>query len=80
MMFAAAQCVGTRGQYGKTTHDMCYPPDDLIVREVKAAVDEIDAKAVYIATDSRTVLQDLSRAMPEVRIRPRIGMLNIKLE
>ncbi|KAL5012714.1 hypothetical protein ScPMuIL_011265 [Solemya velum] len=67
MMFAAAQCVGSRGQYGKTTPDMCYPPDDLIVREVKATVDELDAKAVYIATDSRTVIQELSEAMSQVK-------------
>ena len=66
MMFAAAQCLGFRGEKGKATPDMCYPPDDVIVRQVKVAVKKHKATGVFIATDSRDLMDKFSKAMKKV--------------
>jgi peptide-O-fucosyltransferase len=47
-MFAAPQCFGYRGEHGKPTQEMCYPPDDVIVKQVKKAVKKVKAKSVFI--------------------------------
>ncbi|OWF42645.1 GDP-fucose protein O-fucosyltransferase 1-like [Mizuhopecten yessoensis] len=66
-MFAAAQCIGYNGEYGKTTKEMCYPSDDTIVRQVKNAVKRIKAKGVFVATDSRDLIEKMSKAMKNVK-------------
>ncbi|KAK3087709.1 hypothetical protein FSP39_009463 [Pinctada imbricata] len=67
MMFAAAQCLGYRGEKGKATMEMCYPPDDVIVKQVKAAVKKHKAVGVFIATDSRDLIDKFSKSMKKVK-------------
>lgn len=66
-MFAAPQCFGYRGEHGKPTKEMCYPSDDVIVKQVKKAVKKVKAKSVFIGTDSRDLIDKMSKAIKGVK-------------
>ena len=34
-MFGSAQCLGYRNEFGSLTDDLCYPPQDVIVKQVR---------------------------------------------
>ena len=67
-MFAAAQCIGYRGQFGKTTYEMCYPDDKAVVKQVKKEVKRIGAQTVFIATDDRDLISKFSKDMKKVSV------------
>ena len=62
-MFASAQCLGYRGEHGKLTSDMCYPSDDIVIRQVKKQVKRSKAKVVFVASDQRHLIKEFSAAM-----------------
>ncbi|GFO49557.1 GDP-fucose protein o-fucosyltransferase 1 [Plakobranchus ocellatus] len=66
-MFAAKQCIGERGQYGRTTYEMCFPSTDTVVKQVKEEVERLGAKSVFIATDSNDLIPDFEKAMPDIK-------------
>jgi len=72
-MFAAPQCFGYRGEHGKPTQEICYPPDDVIVKQVKKAVKKVKAKSVFIGTDSRDLIDKMSKVIKGVSIVIRHG-------
>ncbi|XP_005107852.1 GDP-fucose protein O-fucosyltransferase 1 [Aplysia californica] len=82
-MFAAKQCVGERGQYGPTTHEMCFPSAKTITEQVKKEVLRIGASAVFIATDFKDLRDELSKALPEVKLvkqdEPASPMLDLSI-
>ncbi|PVD21948.1 hypothetical protein C0Q70_17751 [Pomacea canaliculata] len=47
-MFAAAQCVGYRSEFGTTTYQMCYPDDKTVVKQVKKEVKRTGAHSVFV--------------------------------
>ena len=67
-MFAAAQCIGYRGQFGTTTYEMCYPDDKAVVKQVKKEVKRIGARTVFIATDDRDLISKFSKEMKKVSV------------
>lgn len=66
-LFAAAQCIGYRSQFGTTTYEMCYPDTASVVKQVKAEVKRIKAKTVFIATDHMDLISDFSAKMKKVK-------------
>lgn len=66
MMFAAPQCFGYRQEHGQPTKEMCLPSDDAIVKQVKRAVKRAGAKHVFIGTDSRDLIDKMSKVMKDV--------------
>ena len=34
-MFGSAQCLGYRLEHGQLTHDLCYPSDDIVLKQVR---------------------------------------------
>ncbi|XP_048776581.1 GDP-fucose protein O-fucosyltransferase 1-like [Ostrea edulis] len=72
-LFASPQCVGYRGELGKLTSEMCYPSDETIIKQVKAAVKGKAINDVFIATDSRDLISKLKKAMPKVKFARQDG-------
>ncbi|ESP01704.1 hypothetical protein LOTGIDRAFT_225179 [Lottia gigantea] len=66
-MFASAQCMGYRSEKGKPTYDMCYPSVNTIVNDVKELVVKYKAKTVFVATDSRDLIEDMSKVIKDVK-------------
>ena len=51
-MFDSAQCLGTRFEYGKPKYELCFPPDDVILKDIAQISKKIKAKSVFVATDN----------------------------
>ena len=66
MMFAAPQCFGYRQEHGTPDKEMCYPSDDAIIKQVKKAVKKVGAKSVFIGTDSRDLIDKMSKVIKDV--------------
>lgn len=67
-LFASPQCIGYRGEHGTITREMCYPSDNTIIRQVKNAIKNIKAKGVFVATDSRDLIDKMSKAIKKVSL------------
>ncbi|KAK7473705.1 hypothetical protein BaRGS_00035032 [Batillaria attramentaria] len=66
-IFSIAQCVGYRNEFGPATYDMCFPADKLVIKQVKAEVKRIGAKAVFVATDNDDMITAFSKQMKTVK-------------
>ena len=51
-MFSSAQCLGYRQQHGLLTERLCYPDWATVARQLRRAVHQTRAPAVYVATDA----------------------------
>jgi len=51
-LFSSPQCLGYRNEMGRPTSDMCLPSGDLILKQVRRAVKEVKAVAVFVASDN----------------------------
>lgn len=66
-MFASAQCTGYRNEHGRLTEEVCYPPDNTVIRQVKDTVKRLNIKAVFVATDDRDLIREMSKVMKKVK-------------
>jgi CMP-N-acetylneuraminic acid synthetase len=48
---------------------MCYPSDETIIKQVKAALKGKAIDHVFIATDSRDLISKFKKSMPKVRVK-----------
>lgn len=69
------QCLGY-SQYRKVSRDLCAPPIDEIIKEVKDRVMEINAKFVFIATDNDPMISDFEKILTPINVS---GLLLIHL-
>jgi len=60
-LFSAAQCLGYRNEMGKATKEMCFPTPDLILKQVRRAVKQVKAVAVYVASDNEHMMDFLGK-------------------
>ena len=55
-MMESPQCLG---YHGKLTYDICYPSRETILQQTTDAVEKIQAKTVFVASDSDLMLDSL---------------------
>lgn len=55
---ASPQCLGY-SRYRTVTRDLCFPPKQDILNRTEEAVRKYRAKAVFVATDSDPMLEEL---------------------
>lgn len=75
-LFSAPQCLGYQNEYGKGTMDMCLPSKEIIIRQLKRVIKNInnsDGKdktiiSVFIASDSNHMIEDIKIALKRMRI------------
>lgn len=56
---ASPQCLGY-SRYRTVTRDLCFPPKKDILKRIEEAVKKYRAKAVFVATDSDPMLDELN--------------------
>ncbi|XP_014770257.1 GDP-fucose protein O-fucosyltransferase 1 isoform X1 [Octopus bimaculoides] len=66
-MFASAQCIGYSQEYGSLSPEMCFPSDSTVINQVKKAVKKYKAKTVFVATDNRDLIKEMSKVMKQVK-------------
>ena len=67
-LFASAQCLGQTFEHAARLSDdlaneLCRPSADTVLRQVQAAVERTGAVAVFVATDSDPMIEQLSRLL-----------------
>ena len=67
-LFSAAQCLGYRNEFGVATQEICFPPKDIVIKQVKAAIKEYAAKSVFVASDHDHMIADLTKALKRMEV------------
>nr|XP_018907851.1 PREDICTED: GDP-fucose protein O-fucosyltransferase 1 [Bemisia tabaci] len=69
MLFAAAQCLGYRGQYGPATKEMCLPSKDIIIKQLKRVYRTMkDVASIFVSSDSNHMIEDLKTAFKSTNL------------
>lgn len=75
MLFSAAQCVGYRNEKGHTTKEMCEPPKELIIKQIKQEIKTYHAKhsnnpikSIFVASDNDYMISELNEALKRLKI------------
>lgn len=70
-LFASPQCLGYRNEKGVPTMDMCLPPTELIIRQLKRVIKNFkdkSIKSVFVASDSNHMLTELNTALKRMKV------------
>jgi hypothetical protein len=54
-------------EHGKLKREMCYPSDDTVIDQLKEAVENHDAKYVFVASDAQHMIVTFEKKIPNVR-------------
>ncbi|KAG8243014.1 peptide-O-fucosyltransferase activity protein [Homalodisca vitripennis] len=68
-LFAAPQCLGYRNEYGLATQDMCFPPLDVIVKQLKRLLrNSKDVASIFVASDSNHMIKELTTSLKKSEV------------
>nr|CAG4640702.1 EOG090X02RM [Eulimnadia texana] len=67
-LFAAPQCLGYRNEFGVATNEMCFPSTETVIKQVKLAVKEVNAKSVFVASDQDHLVPNLTKALKRMQV------------
>ena len=67
-LFSSPQCLGYRGERGQLTKELCLPSLSTVARQVRRAALEVKAAAVFVASDSDHMLEQLRRELRNTRL------------
>nr|XP_022901836.1 GDP-fucose protein O-fucosyltransferase 1 [Onthophagus taurus] len=75
-LFAAPQCLGYQNEHGKATSEMCMPPKDLILRQLKRIIKKYNhdpdkykvIKSIFIASDNNYMLEELTEGLRQSNV------------
>lgn len=68
-LFAAPQCLGYRNERGVATSEMCLPSKDIIIRQLKRVIRNINnVVALFVAADSNHMIADLTEALKRMKV------------
>ena len=67
-LFSSPQCLGYRGEHGKLTKELCLPSLSTVARQVRRAAKQVKAVAVYIASDSDHMLEQLRKELRTTKL------------
>ena len=74
-MFASAQCLGYYLDHGLLTKELCYPPKETVLSQIKQEVKRRKVKAIFVATDSDDMKSDIEKVTKK-KVWCRIMFLN----
>jgi peptide-O-fucosyltransferase len=62
-LFASPQCLGYQFEHGRLTEQLCFPSEQTIIKQLKKAVKKLNAKTIFIATDSNSLATQIDKAL-----------------
>ncbi len=74
-MFGSAQCLGFRLEHGELSHDLCYPPEETILKQVKSQVKKMAAKTVFVAAGDNHMIGKIQQALKKFKVSCQSGKL-----
>lgn len=74
-LFASAQCLGYRNEKGQLTADICMPPRELIIRQLKRQIKKFkeihknnEIKSIFVASDNNHMIRELNESLQRMKI------------
>ncbi|XP_065576183.1 GDP-fucose protein O-fucosyltransferase 1-like [Artemia franciscana] len=67
-LFAAAQCLGYRNEYGRATQEMCLPSRETILQQTRKAIKDYSAKSIFVASDSDHMIDELKKEFKRMNV------------
>ena len=67
-LFSSPQCLGYRGEHGKLTKELCLPSLSTVARQVRRAAKQVKAVAVFVASDSEHLLDQLRNELRTTKL------------
>lgn len=67
-MFASAQCLGYYLDHGQLTKELCYPPKESVLNQIKQEVKRRKVRAIFVATDSDDMKSDILKVTKKVKV------------
>lgn len=74
-LFSSPQCLGYRNEKGSLTLDMCLPPKDVIIRQLKRLIKNHKEthknnpiKSVFVASDNNHMINELNEALKRMDV------------
>lgn len=68
-LFAAPQCIGYRNEFGPATQEICLPPHDVIIKQLKRVIRSLkDIASIFVASDSNHMVQELKEAFKKTKV------------
>lgn len=68
LLFAAPQCLGYTGEFGKATPELCFPTKEIILKQLRRVIKAMKAKSVFVASDSDHMIKDIEKAMKDIKV------------
>ena len=62
-LFGSPQCLGYHFEHGQVTQEMCFPPRDLVKKQVRRRVKKMKAKVVFVAADADPMIAELTKML-----------------
>lgn len=74
-LFASPQCLGYNNEKGTLYHELCMPPKELIIRQIKRLIKNVkqdhpknEVRSIFVASDSNHMITELNSALQRMNI------------
>ncbi|XP_033643156.1 GDP-fucose protein O-fucosyltransferase 1-like [Asterias rubens] len=68
-LFGSPQCLGYHFEHGQVTQEMCFPPRDLVKKQVRRRVKKMKAKVVFVAADADPMIAELTKMLEPYKVK-----------
>lgn len=73
-LFSSPQCLGYRNEYGRLTQELCMPPKELVVRQLKRQIkaykeaNRDEVKSIFVASDNNHMVKEIGEALQRMKV------------
>ncbi|GIX83405.1 GDP-fucose protein O-fucosyltransferase 1 [Caerostris extrusa] len=69
LLFAAPQCLGYQNELGQATPELCFPPKDIILEQLRKKVKAHKAKSIFVASDNDHMINDIEDELRDLKVK-----------
>lgn len=67
-MFASPQCLGYQQEHGESYKELCNPPREIVLSQVKKALKKMKTSGLYVAADDNAMIHDFKKEFRSVKV------------
>ncbi len=67
-LFASAQCLGYRNENGRASTELCFPSEEIIVRQLRRIITQYKAKSIFVASDFDHMIGKLNKSFQKISV------------
>lgn len=69
LLFSAPQCLGYINEFGKATPELCFPPNHLVLKQLRRVVKALRARSVFVASDNDHMIKEIEKSMKDLKVK-----------